>query len=216
MEHQGKHSERLYISTGAYFEIGICTGFRAAELTSIRWYQLWDFDRGVPLTELRIERVNLKGGKAHRASARVTALSEQAQRSIHRLWLCWRAIYPWVADPAPNHFVFIGSHRPGYGTVDADAVVDDGEARPVLPLRITTEAMRQRLKRLYTDALGESRSLSHHSMRKHFCTTVYALCDKDIIKTARITGHRNPVSLQHYIATSNEEVDRVWDRMRQM
>jgi integrase len=217
LEHSGKHSERLYVSTGAYFEIGICTGFRAAELTSIRWYQVWDFARGAPQTELRIERVNLKGGKAHRASARVTALSDQAQLSIHRLWLCWRAVYPWFADPAPNHFVFVASHRPGYATKDAEAVPDPGDTLlACLPLRITTEAMRQRLKRLYMGALADDRNLSHHSMRKHFCTAVYALCDKDIIKTARITGHRNPVSLQHYIATSNEEVDRVWDRLRQM
>ena len=75
----------LIIRNHCYWMLGMTTGFRSAELLSIRLRQVWDFEMDRPRAILEVDKQYMKGKKR----ARRAILVAKAKEAIQNLIVAW-------------------------------------------------------------------------------------------------------------------------------
>lgn len=159
-------------------ELGLQTGLRTSELLSLQLGQVWDGHE--PLTHLRIQRRNLKGGHGRNArvvKSRVIPLSTRARRTIAQ---CCPALGHDLAAP-------LFSSREGAGR----------------------SISRRQVARLIREAclragLSPHKIWSGHSLRRSFAKSIFAEHGIEITRAA--LGHSSISTTQIYVAAGEAEV----------
>jgi len=173
-----------------FFEFGVRLGFRLNELTSIKWSQVYDFEKDCVRKEITIHKTNMKGKK----KSRVCVISKKLEEYIADFKADWYSVY--LRDLTPDDYLFQG-------------------IRSKKNTRIHNCTLHKRLCAMFKELdFEDQEKLSAHALRKTFCTRVYYdVVDKDIIACAQITGHSSPANLMYYINPDKQKFD---DKMRDM
>jgi len=162
-----------------YVVLGLNTGLRLRELTSLTTGQLWD--GALPRAFLRIERAQLKFGRSptrrRSISSRTLPLNPAARAAIAEHFGA-RGV---AGRPArPPELVFAGRTTP---------------TRPLSRMQVT-----RILRRIYVKAgIDVSSRLGSHSLRKRFCAKIWAASGHDIEVTRASLGHRHLTTTQAYL-----------------
>lgn len=167
--------------------LGLNTGFRAAELLSLRWHQIWR--DGQPLGEVQIARRHLKGGRSrHRKSirSRAMALNDAAARAIRDHAFATAG----SGNPPSEGFVFASRKRfPG--------VIDRRRAHEIL-VRAARRA-------------GLQEGISTHSLRRSFGRSIMELAERaapgrGVLAAQQALAHQKITTSQLYLRLADEEV----------
>lgn len=166
-----------------FIEMGLRLGYRINELSSILWKQIYDFKNDKVREDLTIAKKDMKGKK----KARRCIISDNLKDFIKRFHDYWITIYN--RELTPEDYVFQG-------------------IRSKTNRRMDNSTLHKRLIKVFQDCNLDPEGLSAHSLRKSFCENVYYnICDKDLVATAKITGHNNINNLQFYINPNRDEFD---------
>jgi integrase len=163
----------------ALFILGIKTGFRIAELLSLRVGDVWQYERIVD--QITVERRHMKGGKAGKTSSRTVPLHPDAKAAL----AAWLLTLRQQRGVTARTYVFRsrkGGHRP---------------ITPVQAWRILREAC---------EANELTGKLGTHCMRKTFAQKVYHQLGYDLIRTKRALGHQNIGNTERYLSFAEAEI----------
>lgn len=167
--------------------LGLHTGFRAVELLSLRWGQIWRDGR--PLGEVHVARRHLKGGRSrHRKSirSRAVVINEAVARAIREHAFATAG----SGNPPREGFVFASRKRfPG--------VIDRRRAHEIL-VRAAKRA-------------GLADGISTHSLRRTFGRSIMELADRaapgrGILAAQQALAHQKITTSQLYLRLAEEEV----------
>jgi integrase len=164
----------------ALFLLGVKSGFRIAELLSLRLHDLLQHERLVEY--LTVERRHMKGGKAGKTSGRTVPLHPEAKAALASWLLTLRQ------QPGVTGETYIFRSRKGGN-------------RPISPVQAW------RILRDACDANELSGKLGTHCMRKTFAQKVYKRLGHDLVKTQSALGHVNISNTARYISFAQEEID---------
>ena len=165
--------DRLYVI------LGLNTGLRLRELTSLTTGQLWD--SALPRAFLRIERAQLKLGRSltrrRSVSSRTLPLNPAARAAI------------------AEHF---GERLLAGRPARAQELVFAGRTSATRPLsRMQVSLI---LLRIFRKAgIDVSSRLGSHSLRKSFCSKIWTASGHDIEVTRASLGHRHLTTTQAYL-----------------
>jgi integrase len=165
----------------ALFTLGVKTGFRIAELLSLRVGDIWQY--GTIVDYLTVERRHMKGGKAGRTSSRTIPLHPEAKAAL-AAWLFALRQQPGITAHA---YVFRSRKGPN---------------RPISPVhawRILREAC-------VTNRLQGK--LGTHCMRKTFAKKIYEHLGRDLARTQEALGHQHINDTRKYLSFDRAEIDR--------
>ena len=159
------------------FILGICTGFRIAELLSIKFDSIWDFNNSCVKSELKVEAKNMKGKK----SSRVVPLGNLIALEIKNYVL--RSIL----RINRNAYVFPGSDP-------SKPMSTKTGSRAILKLFIDASI-----------SVKNDKRLGSHSLRKTFAKNIRDVVGNDIVELQRCLGHKNINSTTAYIEDCKPE-----------
>lgn len=168
-------------------EIGLRTGFRASELSSLTVGQVWD---GTTVSdELTISRRHLKGGHGlrRRAVRSRTLPLGPAPRAILQEYLTSRLRRQ-------------GGILPPLEPLFKSAKTSDGGLNPWMINCLVKRACA--LAGLAGDRYGS------HSLRKSYAARIYHVTGHDINLTRAAMGHANISTTQHYLSVGEDAVRR--------
>lgn len=162
-------------------ELGLQTGLRCTELLSLRVGEVWSGT--APLSQVRIQRRRLKGGKgvhARSVRGRVIPLNARAREAIAGFFAC----APACVQHPPEAALFAG----GPGGREA----------------LTRQQFSRIVRRMCLAAgLSPHKVWSSHSLRRTFAK---AIATRRGVEVARAClGHRHLTTTQLYVAASEEE-----------
>lgn len=171
----------LDLRDGVYCELGLRTGFRISEILSLQWYQIWDFSTNQGKDRLVIGRENMKGKKRKRS----LPLGLELKRCFGILKEQWSYIYE--RDLTPKDYVFQGIHP--------------------FNKKMHPSTIHRRLRKLFSTLQFQMDELSSHSLRKTFVKEVYEACGKDLVTTAKYTGHQSVNTLMSYLRPNCDGIE---------
>jgi site-specific recombinase XerD len=169
---------RYRLRDRAFFKLGLRTGFRVAELLSIRLGDVWA--QGQVLDRLHVRRCNMK----RNLEGRTVPLHMEAKIALAE----WIQYYLGVLSaPEPDQPLFPGTFH---------------SRKPM-----SRVAAWRVLKQAYHSAGLTGPGLATHSLRKTFAGRIYELLDRDLLRTQKALGHRSIASTTAYLAFAEHEVD---------
>jgi integrase len=167
-------------------ELGLRTGFRASELSSLTVGQVWD---GASVAgELTVYRRNLKGGRGvrRRAVRSRTVPLGNSPRAILGEYLHSRLSQQ--EGPIPPS-------EPRFKSAKSSVI------------GLTPWSINYLVKRACGLAgLPSNGRYGSHSLRKSYCSRIYQATHHDICLTMRAMGHSRVTTTQHYLSVSDDEV----------
>lgn len=168
-------------------ELGLRTGFRASELSSLTVGQVWDGHRVAD--ELTVSRRNLKGGRGQRRRAvrsRTVPLGDSPKAILHE-YLTSRIRTQGGESIQPSEPLF--------------------KSAKTSPRGLAPWMINHLVKRACALAgLPQNGRYGSHSLRKSFCLRIYKASGNDINLTRAAMGHSDVGITQRYLSVSDDEV----------
>ncbi len=191
------------------FFIGISTGFRIAELMSLRVEDVAFTKKNeliLPLVckdEITMSRKNLKGGKKEGTSLsnRNVKINEECKEAIRKYLTSWKRMFSEI--PLGSYPLFRSNKmkktKSGVGEFSAD--VFERKA-------LSTVAARDILQGAFIRAgiLGRKREWACHSMRKTYAQNIYLKLNRDLPMTQKALGHANINSTVRYLNVGAKDI----------
>lgn len=164
----------------ALFILGLNTGFRIAELLSLKISDIRPFKE---ITDyLTVERRNMK----KKGSGRTVILNDTCKIYLKRYLDNFEVLF---AIPPEGHIYLFKSQK----------------TKPFPNQPISTRQGNEVLYNVFDDNEMTGK-LASHSMRKTYAKEIHKALGSDISKTRIALGHKDISSTQHYLSFNNEEV----------
>lgn len=189
----GDEEQRLLIAIQAWplrdqalIQVGLRTGFRACELSSLTVGQVWDGSQVAG--EITVSRCNLKGGRGVRRRAvrsRTVPLGAGPRGILHAYLSARQARQNGCLAPREPLFKSAKTSVRGLTPWTINYLVKRACALAGLP---------------------QSARYGSHTMRKSFCRRLYQATGKDINLTRAAMGHSDVGITQRYLSVSDDEV----------
>ena len=162
---------------------GIATGFRIAEILSIRISDICTPSL-VPRSSIHLKvksKKKTKSGKPKPPKYRGCAIGDSLRNVIAQ----WIKIHP---SPEPDSFLFCRQHG------DPTAAISERHANRIL-------------KQLCDAAGIDPYKISTHSMRKTFAKNANEAFEGDLLMVQKALAHKSPASTVAYLETMNEKIE---------
>lgn len=160
------------------FVLGITTGFRISELLSIKYKDVWDFDKLCVKCELKVDKQYMKGKKASRVIPIGDLLAKEIKEYILKS----------ILKINRNSYLFLGPYNP-------DKAISYRAAIKALKILLTNAGI---------NVEGNGR-LGTHCLRKTFAKNVRDLTGNDLVEMQRCLGHKNINSTTSYVEDCKPE-----------
>ena len=162
---------RFRLRDRALFVVGARTGFRIAELLSLKIEDIWNFETNEPLEAVRVAREKMKGKR----KARSMPLHREA---------C-EAVTDWIRSARLNHHFYRKTYL----------FPRQGDNSSAMTRQCADLAFRKAFRMAKVPPQGT------HAMRKTFASRLWVspFIDRDITKMRELLGHESILNTARYI-----------------
>ena len=183
-----KRRNLIHVKDRLFLEIEVNSGYRLSEILSLKWNQVYDFEKNRFFEKFNIGKDNMKGKK----KGRKHIISLTVKHWLKLLKHIWHRLYGVSFTDSKESHIFRSFKKIDYNIHKVSAV-----------------SIFYRFLQIFKELDIDYSNLSTHSFRKLYIQRMYELCDRDIVKTAIFSGHSNPQTLLFYLNAEDKKIDKV-------